>query len=121
MSASNRDKLTVGLAQIAPVWLDREATLAKVVDWIGRAAAADCGFVAFGEALVPGYPFWIEHTDGARFESGLQKDIHAHYLDQAVQVEAGHLVPTIAEARVLSVSAIVSRNNGFRTHATAAL
>jgi len=32
-----------------------------------------------------------------------------------------NLVPTIAEARVLSVSAIVSRNNGFRTHATAAL
>jgi len=38
--------------------------------------------------------------------------------------EAGRpawLVPTIAEARVLSVSVIVSRNNGFRTHATAAL
>jgi len=30
-------------------------------------------------------------------------------------------VPTIAEARVLSVSLIVSRNNGFRAHATAAL
>lgn len=40
---------------------------------------------------MPGYPFWIEHTDGARFDSELQKDIHAHYLDQAVQVEAGHL------------------------------
>lgn len=86
-----RDHLTVGLAQIAPVWLDRAATLAKAENWIGRAAAAGCGFVAFGEALVPGYPFWIEHTDGARFESPLQKDIHAHYLDQAVQLEAGHL------------------------------
>lgn len=107
MSASNRDKLTVGLAQIAPVWLDREATLAKVVDWIGRAAAADCGFVAFGEALVPGYPFWIEHTDGARFESGLQKDIHAHYLDQAVQVEAGHLDGVCAAAARLRVAVML--------------
>ena len=92
------DKLTVGLAQIAPVWLDRDATLGKVVDWIERAAAAGCGFVAFGEALVPGYPFWIEHTDGARFESSLQKEIHAHYLDQAVQIEAGHLAPVCAAA-----------------------
>lgn len=91
MPTRDRDTLTVGLAQIAPVWLDRDATLAKVVDWIGRAAAQGCGFVAFGEALVPGYPFWIEHTDGARFESVVQKDIHAHYLDQAVQIEAGHL------------------------------
>lgn len=88
---AERDSLKVGLAQIAPVWLDRTATLAKVEDWITRAADAGCKFVAFGEALVPGYPFWIEHTDGARFESPLQKEIHAHYLDQAVQIEAGHL------------------------------
>ncbi|MGO4666142.1 carbon-nitrogen hydrolase family protein [Bosea sp. 2RAB26] len=93
------DRLTVGLAQIAPVWLDRDATLRKVADWIARAAAAGCGFVAFGEALVPGYPFWIEHTDGARFESSLQKEIHAHYLDQAVQIEAGHLAAVCAAAQ----------------------
>jgi len=107
MPASDRDKLTVGLAQIAPVWLDREATLAKVVDWIGRAAAAGCGFVAFGEALVPGYPFWIEHTDGARWESALQKDIHAHYLDQAVQVEAGHLDGVCAAAARLGIAVML--------------
>lgn len=83
--------LKVGVAQIAPVWLDREATVAKVVEWIGKAADAGCGFVVFGEALIPGYPFWIEHTDGARFNSPSQKAMHAHYLEQAVQIEAGHL------------------------------
>lgn len=57
--------LTVGIAQIAPVWLDRDATLARVAAWVDRAAAAGCGLVAFGEALVPGYPFWLEWTDGA--------------------------------------------------------
>ena len=85
------DLLTVGLAQIAPVWLDRAATLAKVVQQVEAAAEAGCRLVAFGEALVPGYPFWIERTDGARFNSALQKDFHAAYLEQAVQVEAGHL------------------------------
>ena len=107
MPAGDRDKLTVGLAQIAPVWLDREATLAKVVDWIGQAAAAECGFVAFGEALAPGYPFWIEHTDGARWDSDLQKDIHAHYLDQAVQVEAGHLDGVCAAAARLGIAVML--------------
>jgi nitrilase len=91
MPTGHDDTLTVGLAQIAPVWLDRDATLAKVTDWIGRAADNSCGFVVFGEALAPGYSFWIEHTDGARFDSSLQKDIHAHYLDQAVQIERGDL------------------------------
>lgn len=101
------DRLTVGLAQIAPVWLDRHATLAKVENWIERAAAAGCGFVAFGEALVPGYPFWIEHTDGARFNSDLQKDIHAHYLDQAVQIEAGHLDGVCAIAARLGIAVML--------------
>ncbi|KAK4501913.1 hypothetical protein PRZ48_007722 [Zasmidium cellare] len=104
---ADRDSLTVGLAQITPVWLDRAATLAKVEDWITRAAEAGCKFVAFGEALVPGYPFWIEHTDGARFESSLQKDIHAHYLDQAVQIEAGHLDGVRATAARLSIAVML--------------
>ncbi len=101
------DSLTVGLAQIAPIWLERDATLAKVVDWIERAAQAGCGFVAFGEALVPGYPFWIEHTDGARFESALQKDIHAHYLDQAVQIEAGHLDSICVTAKKAGIAVML--------------
>jgi hypothetical protein len=28
-----------------------------------------CSLIAFGEAFVPGYLFWIEHTNGARFNS----------------------------------------------------
>lgn len=76
--AARHDLLTVGRAQIAPVWLNRDATLVKIIDYIGRAAAQQCRFVTFGEALLPGYPFWPELTDGARFNSAVQKDIHAH-------------------------------------------
>ncbi len=88
MSAS---RISVGLAQIAPVWLDRNATIDKVVSWVERAAADNCTLVVFGEALVPGYPFWIERTDGARFESELQKSLYAYYVSQAVSVEDGDL------------------------------
>ncbi|MCJ7434389.1 MAG: carbon-nitrogen hydrolase family protein [Anaerolineales bacterium] len=92
------DELTVGIAQIAPIWLDREKTLNKILVYVEQAAAAGCKLVAFGEALLPGYPFWIERTDGARFNSPVQKDLHAHYLDQAVQIEAGHLDALCAAA-----------------------
>jgi hypothetical protein len=85
------DKLTVGLAQIAPVWLNREQTLAKIIENVHAAAKANCNLVAFGEGLLPGYPFWIEPTGGAAFNSPMQKEIHAHYLANAVQIEAGHL------------------------------
>jgi nitrilase len=85
------DTLTIGLAQIAPVWLNRTGTLSKILDQVRAAKAAGCQLVAFGEALLPGYPFWIERTNGAVFNSPVQKEIHAHYMDQAVQIEAGHL------------------------------
>jgi len=88
---STENQLTVGLAQIAPVWLDRARTLSKVIDYVEQAAHQGCHLVVFGEALVPGYPFWLELTDGARFNSRLQKEIFAEYAAQAVQPEAGHL------------------------------
>ncbi len=85
------DSLTVGLAQITPVWLDRARTLEKVIASIHEAGSRGCGLVAFGEGLVPGYPFWLERTDAARFESAVQKEIFAHYLDQGVSIDAGHM------------------------------
>lgn len=94
------DTLRIAGAQLAPVWLHRDGTIAKVVQAITDAAAHGIALLAFPEAFVPGYPFWIEHTDGARFDSHLQKVLHAHYLDQAVQIEAGHLDPVVdASAR----------------------
>lgn len=71
--ARDEDRLTVGIAQIGPVWLDRAATRAKVEAAIEQAAAQTCTLVTFGEAHVPGYPFWIERTDGARFNDPRQK------------------------------------------------
>lgn len=95
----NPEQLTVALAQIAPVWLNRAATIMKVVDYIDQAKHKHADLITFGEALIPGYPFWIELTDGARFNAPDQKAIHAHYMNQAVQIEAGHLDPICLAAK----------------------
>ncbi|MEE4295899.1 MAG: carbon-nitrogen hydrolase family protein [Wenzhouxiangella sp.] len=100
-------KLRVAAAQISPVWLDREATIAKVVDTIDEAAVAGVELVAFGETLIPGYPFWVERTDGARFDDPIQKDLHAHYVDQAVSIEDGDLEPIADAARRNAITVIV--------------
>ncbi|MCJ7536005.1 MAG: carbon-nitrogen hydrolase family protein [Anaerolineales bacterium] len=88
---NDADLLSVGMAQIAPVWLNRDQTLIKILEYTHKAAEAGCNLVVFGEGLLPGYPFWIERTHGAEFNSPMQKEIHAHYLANAVQIEAGHL------------------------------
>ena len=94
---TKRHTINVGLAQIAPIWLQRDATIGKIVSWIAKAAQNECDLVVFGEALVPGYPFWVERTDGARFESELQKSLYAHYVDQSVSIEDGDLA-SVTEA-----------------------
>ena len=99
------DSLTVALAQIAPVWLDRDRTLEKVLQWAQRAADAGAQLVAFGEALVPGYPWWIEHTDGARFDDDRQKRLYAHYLDQGCEPET-HFGPLRDLARERSLTIV---------------
>jgi len=101
------DSLTVGLAQIAPVWLDRAGTMEKILGQVRAAHEAGCHLVAFGEGLLPGYPFWIERTNGALFNSPLQKEMHAHYMDQAVQIEAGHLDVLCVAAKELGITVVL--------------
>ena len=97
----------VALAQMAPVLFDRDRTLAKVVERVRQAGEEGASLVVFGECLVPGYPVWVSRTDGARFDAQDQKELHALYLDQAVQVEAGHLEGVCAEARKAGVAVIL--------------
>ena len=65
--------MRVALCQIAPVFLDKEATLDKVVDALAEAAHAGAQLAVFGEVLVPGYPIWLERTGGAAFNDPVQK------------------------------------------------
>lgn len=108
----NKDLLKVGLAQIAPVWLNRQKTTLKIVDYLKKAAAKQCQLVTYGEALLPEYPFWIERTDGAKFNAPLQKEMYAFYLDQAIQIEAGDLsliCETSKENKIAVIVGIMER------------
>lgn len=86
------DKLKIGLAQYAPVWMNRAKTLEKALQYAEDAANQSCELVVLGgEACVPGYPYWLELTGGARFNSKLQKEFFAEYSNQAVSIERGDL------------------------------
>lgn len=85
------DTLKIALAQISPVWFDRTRTLAKVSDRIAEAANSGCELIAFGETLVPGYPFWLEYSNVTAFNSPFHKEFYAEYVNQAVCIERGDL------------------------------
>ncbi|PWK52962.1 carbon-nitrogen hydrolase family protein [Pleionea mediterranea] len=83
--------LKIALAQISPVWLNKAATLHKIQSYIEQAGQQQAHLVVFGEALLPGYPFWLELTGGAQFDNDRQKQMFAHYADNAVCIESGDL------------------------------
>ena len=85
------DALKIGLAQISPIWLNKKGTLDKVAQYTSEASENNVQLIVFGEALVPGYPFWLDKMNSATFNSSVQKEIHAHYMTQAVCIEEGHL------------------------------
>jgi nitrilase len=104
--------LKIALAQISPIWLNKEKTIDKIKSFITDAGTKKCELVVFGESLLPGYPFWLSITNGAEFNSTIQKELHAHYIRNAIQIEAGELdgICTLAkEHRIAIYLGIIER------------
>ncbi|MDJ0644688.1 MAG: carbon-nitrogen hydrolase family protein [Flavobacteriaceae bacterium] len=96
--------LKVALAQISPVWLNKDKTLEKVKNAIAEAAEEQCELIVFGEGLVPGYPFWLALTGGAQWNTKVNKELHAHYVNNAVTVERGDLDSICELGRTLNIA-----------------
>ena len=97
--------LKIAMAQIAPVWLDKRATLQKIENSIVEASKENCELIVFGEALLPGYPFWLALTGGAEWNTDLNKQLHAHYVNNSICIEKGELdsVCQLAKAHRIAI------------------
>lgn len=117
MTASNI--LKIGLAQISPVWLNKELTREKIRTYIEKAGKESCDLVVFGEALLPGYPFWLSLTHGSAWDSKMQKEIHAHYARNSITIEMGELdilSQTCKESRIAAYVGIIERAQNRGRH-----
>lgn len=99
--------LRLALPQLAPSWLSREGGIEKVIEAIKQASDEKCDLIVFAEAFVPGYPFWLSGTGGAEFNNEKQKEIFAHYSDQSVTINDGHLDPVCDALKAANLAAYV--------------
>jgi len=83
--------LKIAMAQIAPVWLNKQETIKKVEQSIVEASKDQCELIVFGEGLIPGYPFWLALTGGAEWDKKINKELHAHYVSNSITIENGDL------------------------------
>lgn len=73
--------ITVAAVQSTPVFLDRDATVDRLVASIEEAAAAGATLIVFPEAIVPGYPDWVW-----RIPAWSDGGWYARLYDQAVDI-----------------------------------
>ncbi len=112
--------MRVAAVQAHPVWLDAAATTNKVLAALEKCAHDNVELVAFPEAFLPGYPFWVMVGGATTFNDPRQKAAYAAYLDAAVEI-AGPEIAEITEAAsdlgVMVYLGVAERNRGS-VHAT---
>lgn len=60
-----RERIKVCIAQVSPVYLNREATVTRAVTAIREASSAGADLVIFPETWLSGYPYWTEGWDSS--------------------------------------------------------
>ncbi len=90
-------QVSVAVAQVAPVALDRGATTERVTQWIGEAGRQGAQLVLFPEALIPGYPRGLIFGTLVGQRSGEGRSQFARYFEQSVRVPGPETV-AIGEA-----------------------
>jgi len=111
--------LRIALPQLYPAWLNRSRGLDQVIETIRSAAQESADLIVFSEGFVPGYPFWLDQSGGANFDNPVQKEIFAHYSNQAVTIEDGHLESVCAalkEAKMACYLGIIERPRDISGH-----
>lgn len=101
----------IAAVQAAPVFLDREATVAKACDLMAEAAQNDARLVVFPEAFIPTYPDWVWAIPPSR--GRLLSDLYAELVDQSVTIPGPtteRLCEAAREAGVYVVMGVNERN-----------
>lgn len=108
-------KVKVTVLQQAPVFFDKEATLAKTEQLVAKYAADGTQLILFPESFIPGYPrgFDFGAVIGSRSDEGRQ--LYADYLANSIDLETEDRVQleTIARAHnVYTVIGVTERKGG---------
>src|SRR5258708_7340113 len=106
--AADSKRARVAIAQFAPVYLDKRASLAKALALIQQAAKRDAQLVAFGESWLPGYPAWLDVCPSvALWENASVKDIFAKLRNNSITVPGEEVNALSEAARDLKIAIVI--------------
>lgn len=104
--------LKLAAAQIAPVFLSKQATTAKVCEYIREAGKQGADVIGFPECIIPGYPGWAELIPVDRAPAhALYKRLFRESLE-IPGAETDEIGRACAEANLLAVVGVNERRPG---------
>jgi nitrilase len=105
-------KYRVAVVQAAPAWLDLDASIRKTIALIEEAAAKGAKLIAFPEAFIPGYPWyiWLDSPAWAIGRGFVQR-----YFDNSLSYDspqAEKLREAVRKAKLTAVIGLSERDGG---------
>ena len=108
--------MKIAIIQIEPVFLNLKETWNKLKSKILDAVKDGAELVTWGETLLPGYPQWVSITNGAQFNSPLQKKLYAKYWQEALPLNEHSILLEMQklakESKVMFMGGIAERSRG---------
>ncbi len=95
--------MKIAAIQAAPVFLDRERTLDKVLGLMDEAAANGAELCVFPETFLSGYPVWTNPEAASNFDRAGRKAAYAAYVASAVEADGPELATVCARAAKLGL------------------
>jgi nitrilase len=100
--------MRVAIAQSAPVFLDKQASLGKALALVRQAAKRDARLVVFGESWLPGYPAWLDVCPGAAlWENASAKQVFAKFRNDSITVPGNEVDALCEAARDLEIAIVI--------------
>jgi len=111
MQSSAVRTIRVAIAQAAPVYYNKAASLAKAIDLIRDAASQGAVLVAFGETWFSGYPAWLDVCPtAALWDHEPTKGVFAQLRENSVSLEGPEVCRLANAARDLQIGVIIGVN-----------
>src|SRR5258708_37378014 len=102
----------VAIAQFAPVYLDKAASLARAIQIVQDAKKRSAELVAFGETWLPGYPAWLDVCPNvALWEHLPTKQVFARLRQHSVTIPGPEFPALCAAAGDLKINVVMGVND----------
>src|ERR1700758_950659 len=101
----------VAIAQFAPIYLDKAASLARAIQIVQDAKKRGAELVAFGETWLPGYPAWLDVCpEVASWEQPPTKRVFARLRQNSVTIPGPEITALCEAAGDLKINVVIGVN-----------